>query len=69
MKKKETITNQVSAIDLKSILQKEEDWAYDNQMDAIRNDLCIEVAWNRGYRIALKTIATRVGIKLEARRK
>lgn len=51
-------------VNLKSILDEEEIWAYHNQTDAIKNDLLLEVAWNRGYRNALRTIANRMDIKL-----
>ena len=42
---------------LKSILEQEESWAYENQMDAVKNNQSLEIAWNRGYRCALKDIA------------
>jgi len=51
------------------ILQEEEKWAYNNQIDAIKNNNEKEITWNRGYRSALKTIGDRLVAKMINSRK
>ncbi len=65
MKFKKAIQAQVqSVVSLSSFLNEEEIWAYNNQMDAVKNGLLSEIAWNRGYRKAIGTIANKMDIEL-----
>jgi len=65
MKSKRAILAQVQpVVSLTNILNEEESWAYNNQIEATANQHLIDLSWSRGYRTALKNIAHKMNITL-----